>query len=84
MAPVHTRKARICQALLERNQRRRLEGLACDERAPVGHEFGSPDFDRLIEHDNHTRAGVFDPTLKEFFVEVDLNKQHPVRRRMKK
>lgn len=34
------------------------------ERMPaVGREFGSPDFDRLMEEDFLLRRGVFDPVL---------------------
>lgn len=31
---------------------------------PVGREFGSPDFDRLMEEDHRDGTGVFDPSLK--------------------
>lgn len=35
--------------------------------APVGREFGSPDFERLMEEDRQQGAGVFDPALKCLF-----------------
>lgn len=39
------------------------EARAWDRMPAVGREFGSPDFDRLMEEDFHRRQGVFDPTL---------------------
>lgn len=39
-----------------------LEARAWDRMPAVGREFGSPDFDRLMEEDFHRRRGVFDPT----------------------
>jgi hypothetical protein len=29
--------------------------------APVGREFGSPDFERLMAEDHRSASGVFDP-----------------------
>ena len=40
-----------------------LEAQVWDRMPAVGREFGSPDFDRLMEEDFHRRRGVFDPTL---------------------
>jgi addiction module HigA family antidote len=37
-----------------------------DRMPPVGREFGSPDFERLMEEDHRNRVGVFDPALKGF------------------
>ena len=34
-----------------------------DQMAPVGREFGSPDFERLMEEDFGLGRGVFDPAL---------------------
>lgn len=72
------RKAAICRSLLERNLHRRLEDLAWDQMTPIGHEFGSPDFDRLMDGDFRNRAEVFDPRPKEFFAELDAPEKLPV------
>jgi len=32
-----------------------------DDLCPVGREFGSPDFDRLMEEDFRNGVGAFDP-----------------------
>jgi hypothetical protein len=37
-----------------------------DRMPPVGREFGSPDFERLMEEDHRNRVGVFDPALRGF------------------
>ncbi|WP_157275654.1 hypothetical protein [Pelomonas sp. Root1444] len=46
---------------------RRIEGLLEDQmwdRMPaVGREFGSPDFERLMEEDFRAERGVFDPVF---------------------
>lgn len=64
MVPLRRREAAICRELLDRNLHRRLEDLAWDQMAPVGREFGSLDFDQLMEEDFRNRAGVFDSKLK--------------------
>ena len=38
-----------------------------DEMPPIGREFGSPDFERLMDDDRRAGVGVFDPTLKSMF-----------------
>lgn len=43
------------------------EALLWDEVSPVGREFGSPDFDRLMAEDRRDGVGVFDPALKQLF-----------------
>lgn len=35
-----------------------------DRLAPVGREFGSPDFERLMEDDQRRGVGVFDPAMR--------------------
>lgn len=40
-----------------------IEARAWDRMPAVGREFGSPDFDRLMEEDFHQSQGVFDPAL---------------------
>lgn len=44
---------------------RSAEDTAWDNMAPVGREFGSPDYDRLIQDDFDNKAGVFTPGLAE-------------------
>lgn len=43
------------------------ELLLWDRMPPVGREFGSPDFERLMAEDHREMAGVFDPELKRQF-----------------
>ena len=38
-----------------------------NEAAPIGREFGSPDYERLTEEDRLNRVGVFDPELARIF-----------------
>lgn len=40
------------------------EARLWDSMPPVGREFGSPDFDRLMEEDRRNGTGVFDPSLR--------------------
>lgn len=40
-----------------------LEDQLWDRMSPVGREFGSPDFGRLMEDDFMLRRGVFDPDV---------------------
>jgi hypothetical protein len=41
----------------------RLEDRQWDSMPAVGREFGSPDFDQLMEEDYRQGRGVFDPAL---------------------
>lgn len=41
---------------------RSAEDIAWDSRAPVGGEFGSPDYERLMQEDSDKREGIFSPT----------------------
>lgn len=38
-----------------------------DGMPPIGREFGSPDFERLMDEDWRAGVGVFDPALKSMF-----------------
>ena len=38
-----------------------------DRMPAVGREFGSPDFERLMEEDHRLRRGVFDPAVRQAF-----------------
>ncbi len=40
-------------------------GHRLDNMAPVGREFGSPDYDRLMQEGFDNKAGVFTPGLAE-------------------
>lgn len=49
----------------------RVRRFACEQedrlwdRMPaVGREFGSPDFERLMEEDHQLQRGVFDPAIR--------------------
>lgn len=67
MTSLRKRKPIVCQAIRTRNRLSRLEDLAWDQIPAVGREFGSPDFDRLMEEDFRDQTGVFDPNLKSLF-----------------
>ena len=41
-----------------------LEHEMWDRIPAVGREFGSPDFERLMDEDYRSGSGVFDPALK--------------------
>lgn len=40
---------------------RSAEDIAWDCMAPIGGEFGSPDYERLMQEDSAKRGGVFTP-----------------------
>jgi hypothetical protein len=52
--------------------RRRLAAAREDKlwgrMSPVGREFGSPDFERLMAEDHRLGRGVFDPAVRHAFV----------------
>lgn len=54
--------------MLARRLDRVLEDRLGDRMPPVGREFGSPDFERLMEEDYRAKVGVFDPAIKHAFV----------------
>jgi hypothetical protein len=64
MTSLRKRKATISRALLGQNRRSTLEDRLWDQMRPVGREFGSPDFERLMEEDRRNGVGIFDPALK--------------------
>jgi hypothetical protein len=65
MGLVQKRKLMVRRANLVRARLRALKDVAWDQMAPIGREFGSPDFDRLMEEDFQNLAGVFDPNMKK-------------------
>lgn len=72
MTSLRKRKAAISRALLGRSI---LEDRLWDQMAPVGREFGSPDFERLMDEDRRNGVGVFDPELQEeFHSRVEVHK----------
>lgn len=67
MHSMRQRRRQSCRAqTMWRQQRARSEMEAWDRTPAVGREFGSPDFDRLMEKDYRDRADVFHPALKEY------------------
>lgn len=66
MLPIRKRRLLIHRhARKERAFQRELR--AWDEMQPVGREFGSPDFERLMAEDSHDDIGVSDLALKLLF-----------------
>jgi hypothetical protein len=46
---------------------------------PVGREFGSPDFERLMEEDRRSGVGIFDPALKAYVLSgIEIPEDTPV------
>lgn len=67
MTSVRKRKATISRALRARRRLSTLEDRLWDQMPPVGREFGSPDFERLMQEDLRDGVGVFDPALKGMY-----------------
>ncbi|HEY4084136.1 MAG TPA: hypothetical protein VGM81_25900 [Burkholderiaceae bacterium] len=67
MTTLRKRKEAIIQALLHRNRYSSLEDRQWDQMRPVGREFGSPDFERLMDEDRRNGVGIFDPAQKGRF-----------------
>lgn len=71
MTSARRRKSHIV-AVLSDGRRRELEVLKdWDSMAPVGREFGSPDFEQLMDADWRAGVGVFEPALNEVLRSVD-------------
>jgi hypothetical protein len=80
MTSLRKRKAAISRLSLRRRTDSIPEGQLLDRLEPVGREFGSPDFERLMDEDQRDRAGVFDPSLKELLgLRVQVPEDSPVR-----
>lgn len=58
-----TRLNRRTDVMAKRRALFEIEARAWDRMQAVGREFGSPDFDRLMEEDFQRSKGVFDPAL---------------------
>lgn len=70
MTSLRKRRARIHrihQLTLRRRMVGRLEDQMWDQMPAVGREFGSPDFERLMEEDYRLGRGVFDPAVRQAF-----------------
>lgn len=59
------KKANVRRSLLRCRQQFERFCREWDLMPPVGREFGSPDFERLMDEDYRRRQGVFDPHLME-------------------
>lgn len=80
---------RIHRDILRRRMDGTLEDQLWDRMPAVGREFGSPDFDRLMEEDYRLGRGVFDPAVRQTFgagrkrlVGVEVPEDLPLQRRM--
>lgn len=67
--PSQRKRRSIVNQFLPVDRRKSLdeELRSWDEMQPVGREFGSPDFERLMAEDARAGVGVFDPALKLLF-----------------
>lgn len=73
MTSVRKRKAAICRALLRINRIRSSsidDLLLWDQARPVGREWGSPDFERLMEEDCRNGVGIFEHALRSTELEA--------------
>lgn len=62
------RRAKVQRMQRRVNYQRRersLEDALWDRMTPVGREFGSPNFERLMEEDRQNGVGVFDPAIRQ-------------------
>lgn len=64
MISTRRRKTVICRQLRNRLRRSSIEDRLWDSMRPVGREFGSPDFERLMEEDQRRATGVFAPDIE--------------------
>ncbi|TXI22788.1 MAG: hypothetical protein E6Q67_05655 [Roseateles sp.] len=58
---------RVHRDLIARRMASTLEDQLWDRMPAVGREFGSPDFDRLMEEDYRLGRGVFDTAVRQAF-----------------
>lgn len=67
---IRKRRARIYRTHLVSLRRRvaaASEDQIWDQMPAVGREFGSPDFERLMEDDHRLGRGAFDPEVRLLF-----------------
>lgn len=68
MTSVRKQRARVNRIFRVMRRRRldcELENQLWDRMPAVGREFGSPDFERLMEEDYRLKRGVFDPAVSK-------------------
>ncbi|MCE4555582.1 hypothetical protein [Pelomonas cellulosilytica] len=92
MTSLRKQRARIhCihRDLIQRRMASMLEDQLWDRMPAVGREFGSPDFDRLMEEDYRLGRGVFDPAIRQAFggggerlVDVVVSEERPTQPKM--
>ncbi len=65
MTSLRRRKSRTLRSMLYgRSRDADLEDRLWDQMSPVGHEFGSPDFERLLEREHFNEDDVIDAILE--------------------
>lgn len=70
LPPQRKRRSTIAkQRIKQRSESFDHELRLWDAMPPIGREFGSPDFERLMDEDAQAGVGVFDPALKLLFPE---------------
>jgi hypothetical protein len=65
MTSQRKQRGKVNRLMSKRGVDAKLEDRLWDCMPPVGREFGSPDFERLMEEDHRLGVGVFDPALRE-------------------
>ena len=68
MTSLRKRKAAISRALIGRSMHSRFQDRVWNQMRSVGREFGSPDFERLMDEDHRNGVGIFDPVLAQDFL----------------
>lgn len=65
MTSIRKQRARVqrMQRAMCRRRASAREAELLDRSPAVGREFGSPDFERLMEEDHRLGQGVFDPAV---------------------
>ena len=67
MTSPRKQRTRIFRLMRQRWLDAEREQELWDRMPPVGREFGSPDFERLMEEDYRAGVGVFDPAVLRAF-----------------
>lgn len=71
MMSLRKHRTRVNNLMRDRPLAAAFEDKEWGRMAPIGREFGSPDFERLMEEDRRNRVGVFDPALSGFDARAD-------------
>lgn len=64
MTSQRKQRGKVNRLMSKRGVDGRLEDRMWDRMPAVGREFGSPDFERLMEEDHRLGVGVFDPVSR--------------------